>query len=308
METRTDFINKIQEIKKVNISYHSESGKYIIDGTWTEEMDADHYEPIFDDFSNSIYKVLPAMKFPKEFLKELYELLWLKIEWYQKNNIHKLEFYSAISAMVYETSAKIEQPKKDRYSIDFIRNLQAGDYDDIVYTLKWFENEANNYVNIEDFEKAKLIYGLQLHYEFLKEIYSFLYKLEMDFDTLNLDNIPLSMHRIKLSESLKCNLKFDKISTSVFFGILMEKGLLFMDENVSKNNVKIHNFIQNHFTYTNEKGDIKPITRINNELSKFKKPQYHIKELEVINQFIDILTEHRAHIHKVNKISFQNPS
>lgn len=310
MQTRTDFVNRIEVMKRTIISFNPTYGKYLINGLWTDEITHEYYEGILDDFFEDIAGYLQFLKSPKAFLEELYDLVWMKVEWYERKDMHKFEFYEDISSSIKEVLAIDHKPKKEKYSIAFIRQFDydnAEELDEVVYTLKQYEIDANYYNDPLDFERVKLIHALRIHYKFLIELHGFLYTLEMDLDTLDLSKIHIERFKSKPSLLPKCTLKFDKITTAIFFGILMEKGILSMDENGKDNKVTIQRFVEAHFNYTSERGESTPITRINKELSKFKKFQHHIKELEITNNIIKIFTDHREEILSKYKKSHEDP-
>lgn len=300
MLTRTDFVNKIQELKKAKVGFNEPAKQYTFNDLWVDEITQGYFDKLFDSFQDDIYRNIGLMKLPKEVLIELYELLWQKVEWYENNNIHDFAFFNAISGSISSVAARdIYTPKNTDISIAFIQKFNYGDdqeYDDLVYTLKRYEEVANYTANPINFERVKLLHAMQLHNEFLKELYHFLYKLEMDFDTIDFNKIGLENSREIVIDSKKCNFKIDKISTAIFFGVLMKSGMISMDENAQKSDLKIKRFIEDHFTYMNDKGEITPIHRINKELSKPGKHQYRQKELEVLNDLIKRLETFREKI------------
>ena len=310
METRTDFLYKIQQISAVQIYFDTKHQKYLINDIWVEEIDTEYFNDKSYDIEESLNHNLRFVSNKREVLKELYELLWNKIEWYHEHEIQKISFLDAIKSKVRETSDSLSSPKGDKYTIDYVKKFSydTGEADDLLYTLKRYEADTNFYEKKEDFEKVKLLHALQLHYESIKELYHFLYKLEMDVDTINFDDLSSFESYLKSNlPSKKCTLNLDKISTSVFFSILMESGIIVMDKKPSSNKVKIKKFIEDNFNYTDNEGEVKPIKRINKEMSKFDKGEHCLKQVEILEFLISKFEENIAKVKHLNKRSFANP-
>lgn len=313
MLTRTDFVNEIEKFSNLNICYNPQHKMYQLNDLWANEITTNYYDSIFEDFESSIYKNIDSIKDKSKFLIELYDLIWTKINWYNENEISHFIFFNNIKSRITKSNYFLKEPRKNKYSIEFIKNFNYDkplDSDDIILTLKRYEKETNSYENEADFEKAILIHALQLHYDFLIEIYHFLYKLEMDFDNIDFENYSsVGSFQKKNTNSKKCSLSFDKITTSVFFKILIEAEIFYMDkDSISKNNVKMNEFIQDNFLFTNKEGETEPIRRINKEVSKFNKAQYHEKQLEILDNLISLLKENKKHICKINKIPIEKSS
>ena len=119
-------------------------------------------------------------------------------------------------------------------------------------------------------EEAKLVNALQLHYEALIVMYHSLYKIEMNWEDINLENFTsIPFNRKNNSSGLKCNIDLSKIDTAILVRFLNESGIFYIDEiNKTKNTIHLNRFFEENFNYTDKDGKIYPITRLNNDLSK----------------------------------------
>ncbi len=295
----------------MNITFDGKQKQYLINDIWAGEIAGEYFKNKFYDLEDSLYNNLRFVSDKREVLTELYELLWKKIEWYQEHEIQKISFIDVIKSRIRQTSDSLSSPKPDKYTIGNVKKFEyeaMKDADDLLFTLKRYEADTHYYKNKEDFEKVKLLHALQLHYESITEIYHFLYKLEMDVDTINFDDLSSFESYVKVNlPSKKCTLNLDKITTSVFFSILMESGIIVMDKKPSSNKVKIKKFIEDNFNYTDDEGVVKPIKRINNEMSKFDKGANCLKQVEVLEFLISKFEENITELKRLNKKSFENP-
>lgn len=74
----------------------------------------------------------------------------------------------------------------------------------------------------------------------------------------------------------------------------MDEGLFFFDpSDVKKNRISIQEFISSNFTYRDNEGVQKKITRISRQFSECKGYTYKEKQMRFLDDLIGILTERK---------------
>ena len=252
MITNTDLFALLFKFIRIKVSYNHNFKKYQVNDLYTNEIDAIYFEEKAKEIESNLMYVMKVSKDNKSLLNELLRNIWLEIK---SCNERKIQSFSFIKD--YVTTVKGSQierePIDDRFTIDYVKNFNNDTDDDspLLAHLKFYQEQANNYDDKADFELAKLLFVVQLHHSTLNKLYSIIYKIEMDFDTLDIDGmISLNSNMIYESKNPKCNVNHDKITTANLFHILMTAGYLSIDINDEDNNKKqMLNFIENNFTY-----------------------------------------------------------
>jgi len=97
-----------------------------------------------------------------------------------------------------------------------------------------------------------------------------------------------------LSLSERCKSSYSKSELAILFYILMDEGLLFFDpSDVKKNRISIQEFLSKNFTYKNNEGVQKKITRISRQFSECKGYTYKEKQIKFLDDLIGILMERK---------------
>ncbi|WP_426486162.1 hypothetical protein [Flavobacterium sp. 2] len=92
------------------------------------------------------------------------------------------------------------------------------------------------------------------------------------------------------SSSERCKSSYSKSELAILFYILMDEGLLFFDPtDVKKNRISIQEFVSENFTYKNNEGVQKKITRISRQFSECKGYTYKEKQIKFLDDLIGIL-------------------
>lgn len=273
MITKIDFENDLNKILNPKIGFCPITEKYHINNKWVNKILLDDFDSTTTAFEVNLLRNLSIFKHPREIIIEFYEIIGNKIEWYQNNKINNFSFWDRIKNKINKTELLNTPYLEDVYTIDYVRifdfehKYEEGNLfdvlDDIYRNYGGFKDEAI-------LEKGKLINALQLHYKALNTLYSSLYKIEMNYDEINLENFTsLTFDRKNNSNSLKCNINLSKIETAVLFRFFNETKLFYIDEkNPIKNRTNLISFFEENFNYSNEEGEHLPITRLNNDLSK----------------------------------------
>ena len=301
MVTKIDLINDLNAILNPKIGYCPINKKYFIYGIWDTDFSADFFDEYTYSFEKELLDNITNFAFPKVIISELYNIIWEKIDWYTRNEIHKFSFFKVISKKIKEYENLTPILLEDKLNIDFVRGFDFDkNYfeDNNLLLLIWkYKEETNNFIEEKDLEKTKLINALQIHFDSINLLYHALYKLEMYFDELDLQAISSSTSFRNLKPNpIKCNVDLDKLETTILFRFLMDTDLFFMDSKQNKNKVKLQNFFEHNFNFTSENGVSYPITRLNNDLVKISFDNKLDKQLSTLENLIHSLTKYKNNI------------
>ena len=301
MVTKIDLINSLNKILNPKIGYCPINKKYSIDGIWDTDFSLDFFDQNTYNFEKQLLDNITNFTSPKNLIIELYEIIWDKIDWYTRNKIQNFSFFKVISKKINEYENLAPILLDDKFSIDFVRGFDfEKDYidgNDLSFLIWNYKEETNNFIDEKDLEKTKLINALQIHFESINLLYSALYKIEMNFEELDLKAISssASYRNLKLNP-LKCNVDLDKLETTILFRFLMDTNMFFMDSIEHKNKVKLQNFFEQNFNFTSEDGVSYPITRLNNDLGKISLDSRLDKQLSTLENLINSLTQYKKNI------------
>ena len=304
MITKVDIITNLNGIINPVIGYCPTNKKYNIDGVWDTDVSIYDLEEITYNFEKYLLDNISNFTNPKEIIRELYEIIWEKIDWYSRNGIPNLSFFNTINSKIINlenTFIDIPFKVEDYFTIDYVRkidyNEEPSDDNGLFSLLYKYKVETNNFSDEIDLEKTKLLNALQIHFESINILYDSLYKIEMHFDEINLEAVTAfqSYGNIK-ANPIKCNIDLDKLETTIFFRFLMDTKLIFMDSIEHKNKVKLQNFFEKNFNFTSEDDVSYPITRLNNDLGKISVDNELDKQLTTLDNLIGSLTKYKNNI------------
>jgi len=97
-----------------------------------------------------------------------------------------------------------------------------------------------------------------------------------------------------LPSSERCKSSYSKSELAILFYILMDEGLLFFDaSDIKKNRISIQEFLSENFTYRDNEGNQKKITRISRQFSECKGYTYKEKQMKFLDDLIGTLMERK---------------
>ncbi len=96
METKTDLVNNLNKILNPKIEYCPVNKKYILDGIWDTDVNIHNLDEKTYNYEKYLLDNLISFNSPKEIIKEIYEIVWEKVEWYQNHGINEFAFYDVI--------------------------------------------------------------------------------------------------------------------------------------------------------------------------------------------------------------------
>lgn len=119
--------------------------------------------------------------------------------------------------------------------------------------------------------------------------------LKLDRRVKKIENILLlNVSQDNLSSAERCRSSCSKSELAILFYILMDEGMLFFDStDIKKNRISFQQFISENFTYRNNEGVQKKITRISRQFSECKGYTYKEKQIKFLDDLIGILMERK---------------
>lgn len=125
------------------------------------------------------------------------------------------------------------------------------------------------------------------------EIFDNFFKLDMRLKKIE-NLLLLNESQINQLSSEKCKSSYSKSELAILFYILMDERLLFFDpSDVKKNRISIQEFLSENFTYRDNEGVQKKITRISRQFSECKGYTYKEKQMKFLDDLIKMLMERK---------------
>jgi hypothetical protein len=275
MLTKIDFENDLKNLLKPKIGFCPINAKYHLNDKWVNQIRLDYFDEPNNDFEINLLRNITNFKNPRAIIQEFCETIWTKIEWYEKNNINNFSFLDSIKKSVKPIELVDEPYIKDDYTFESVSKFDfENEYEDgFLYDV--LDDIYRNFGGTKDasmLEEAKLVNAMQLHHESLIIFYHSLYKIEMGWEELNLENYTsINYNRKNNPSGLKCNIDLSKVDVAMFFRFLSESGLFYIDEiDKLRNNVNLIRFFEENFNFTDSDGKTKSITRLNSDISKVR--------------------------------------
>ncbi|WKL49646.1 hypothetical protein Q1W71_07605 [Flavobacterium pectinovorum] len=118
---------------------------------------------------------------------------------------------------------------------------------------------------------------------------------KLDMRVKKIENLLLlNESQNNLSSSERCKSSYRKSEIAILFYILMDEGPLYFDPaDVKKNRISFQEFLSENFTYRDNEGVQKKITRISRQFSECKGYTYKEKQMKFLDDLIGILMERK---------------
>lgn len=121
---------------------------------------------------------------------------------------------------------------------------------------------------------------------------------KLDMRVKKIENLLLlneSQNNLSLAE--RCKSSYSKSELAILFYILMDEGRLFFDSaDVKKNRISFQEFVSKNFTYRNNEGVQKKITRISRQFSECKGYSYKDKQIKFLDDLIGVLVKRKRNL------------
>lgn len=303
MLTKIDFENDLIQLLKPKVGFCPINQKYHLNQKWVNQIEFDFFDEPNYGFEINLLNNITNFKNPRTLIQEFLETIWNMIEWYEINNIKNFSFLYTIKKSIKPIELPNEPYTEDDYTIESVSKFDfEKEYED-GYLYHVLDDIYRNFGGVKDtsmLEEAKLVNALQLHYDALIEMYHSLYKIEMNWENVNLDNFTsIAFDRKNNPSGLKCNIDLTKIDAAILFRFLNESGIFYIDEiNKTKNTVNLNRFFEENFNYTDPDGKTYPITRLNNDLGKITNNNRLSTQLSALETLEKKIRNHRLEIER----------
>ena len=301
MLTKIDFENDLFQLLKPKIGFCPINKKYHLNQKWVNQIKLEFFDEPNNNFEMNLLRNITNFKNPQAIIQEFLETIWNKIEWYEKNNIKNFSILDTIKKSIKPIELTNEPYTDDDYTIESVSKFDfENEYED-GYLYDILDDIHRNFGGTKDasmLEEVKLVNAMQLHYESLLEMYHSLYKIEMNWEDVNLENFTsIVFDRKKNPSGLKCNIDLTKIDVAILFRFLNESGIFYIDEiNKTKNTVHLIRFFEENFNYTDPDGNTYPITRLNNDLGKITNDNRLLTQLNALESLEKKIRNYRKKI------------
>lgn len=301
MLTKIDFENDLIQLLKPKIGFCPINKKYHLNQKWVNQIEFNFFDEPNNNFEMNLLRNITNFKNPRAIIQEFLETIWNKIEWYEMNKINNFSFLDTIKKSIKPIELTNEPYTEDDYTIESVAKFDfEKEYED-GYLYDVLDDIYRNFGGIKDatmLEEAKLLNALQLYYKALEAMYDSFYKIEMNWEDVNIDNYKsIDYNRKNNPSGLKCNIDLTKIDTAILFRFLNESGIFYIDEiNKTKNTLHLIRFFEENFNYTDPDGNTYPITRLNNDLGKITNDNRLLTQLNALESLEKKIRNYRNKI------------
>lgn len=245
---------ELNDFLKFDIKFNEKNNQYLFKGKWASEIDEDYFEERILKLKIQLQAHLKIGNNNKQFLTGLLETIWNTVDWYKENSSYRLAFIEQIKAKIKSDSNIETKPPLEKFDHEFIKNFQYDtevEKSDYVLHFQRYAKETNNYKEVLDFEKVKLLYCIHLFTESLLEFYYFVYSIKDNLDFIDFDKLMTEDYIFSNNpEKVKCHVNLKKNTAAQLFNILISEKYFFIDKHDEKNNKQLmQKFIEENFTY-----------------------------------------------------------
>ncbi|WP_035649320.1 hypothetical protein [Flavobacterium sp. ASV13] len=125
------------------------------------------------------------------------------------------------------------------------------------------------------------------------EIFDNFFKLDQRLNKIE-NLVLINEYRNDLLLAEKCRSTYSKSELAILFYVLMDEGILFFDSSdAKKNRISFQEFLSENFSYRDNEGIQKKITRISRQFSECKGYTYKEKQIKFLDDLIGILMERK---------------
>lgn len=281
----------VYEMSKFKIEFCETYQNYLLNNKWVNTYDEFYFQEKIANIRSLLYITLKNGKNQKVYLQNLMDNLGKRIDWLNENRFHSPDFLENIT--IIETNATDIEDKPNSSQNDyeeFLKSIQApySSDSDIFGFLRMHKEKFNDYSNLIDFKKGRLLHAIMLYREAILELYGFISSIHESAEFTDFKNFDLiQLQPLKSGQNLRiCNFNLDKKSVAHLFRILTEEKIIVFDElNEANNLLEMKKFVEQNFTYQNAKNERKAIENFNREYSEVSSPNSH--EVKKHKAFID---------------------
>ncbi|NOY47571.1 MAG: hypothetical protein GXO84_05145, partial [Chlorobi bacterium] len=164
----------INNLLKFKISFSTVHKSYLFKNKWVNEYDESSFLEQIDDIKNLLHIQLKNGLKQDEYLQNLLDPIWKRIEWLDENKAFSPLFFEFYSNKINENNNTIDnfRPNTEMYQ-KFINNdinVSSSDSDSFNY-IRFHSKSMNHFKNIIDFEKGLLLNVIELYRNALNYLY-----------------------------------------------------------------------------------------------------------------------------------------
>jgi hypothetical protein len=281
----------VNELVKYKINFSKIYNTYLFNNKWINEIEDDYYSEKIKNIKNLLHKQLKHGHKQAEYLQDLLDYIWTKVEYIEDYKYSSFEFFELFSDKMSDITSHESIPASNsdlykEYKID--SSSEATNESELFNFLRFHSSGMNDFQTEIDFEKGRLLFVLSIYSEALKDLHGFIYSIHMDaeyidFKSLDFEDFIITPKNIK--ENL-CHINLNKKSVAHLFRILLEEDFLVFDEiNENNNRLEMKRFVQNNFSYQNNENQRTSIHSFNREYSEVASPSS--SEVKAHKEFID---------------------
>ena len=276
---------QLNSFLKPRLIFDKKYAQFLINDFWLINIREDYFKMASLEIIKNINEHLKVGKQNKEFLNSLIQSLDNRLSWYLAYNIKDVNLiHKIVENIVIINDHEKQVPPKEKYLLediicadeDFIATINKEN--NYYFNLHRYSESFNQYSNLEDIEKVKLHYFLELHYECILLFRYYVDSLitdcglidfsKFDFDSFLLNagfsilEEPSSAIGKKIASSLK------KVDLANLFYFLSDEKIFNFHPVERQNQAIMKKFIEDNFTYLDDDNFQKDINNINKEFSK----------------------------------------
>jgi hypothetical protein len=297
----------IAELLQFKISHSVTNNQYLFNNRLVNEIGEDYYENAVNNIKMLLHKALKNGTNHSEYLQSKLDIIWKHIEYIERYKCYSPEFFDLYSNKIrpvtinenttFSNTDLYEKYKEDSEQISATEN-------DMFAFLNFHSENLNQYKTQLDFHKGLLLYAIDKYREIVKDLYYFLYSIHMNVEFTDFKNLDFEIF-VKSNKTAKPKRLFhfnlDKKSIAHLFKVLIEEDILVFDgTNDYMNTLTMKKFVEDHFTYLNNKNQKVVIKNFNREYAEANSLQDNEinKQEEVLNYLIGILEKRKAYLKK----------
>lgn len=262
----------INELLKFKINFSETYNTYLFNGMWINEINESYYSEKIVNIKRLLHKQLKNGLKQEEYLQNLLDLIWKKVEYIEKFKCFSTEFFELYSEKITSVNYVHKEPNSNNKLFEIYKagskNISSQAYE-LFNFLNFHSEKLNDFQTPLDFERGFLLYTINAYREAIKSLYSFIYTIHMNAEFTDFKNLKFEEFSTKKKSERICHINLDKKSVAHLFRILLEEDyLVFNEANETNNRLEMKRFVEDNFTYQNAKKERRPIETFNREYSE----------------------------------------
>jgi len=295
----------IFELSKFKVQFSETNQSYLFNNRWAYTCTESYFKEQFDHAKSLLHIQLKNGLNHKEYLQNLLDNLGNRIDNLDKNRSNSPDFFENNSIKIVDTATfqQVHTSNKNNYERFLKNHLKADSSEDLFFGfLKLHEERLNGYASLIDFEKGQLLYTIMLYRDALTNLNDYINSIHSNIKFIDFKSHDFENSQILKSEQkndIICDFNLDKKKIAHLFRILIEEKLVVFNElNYSKNLLEMKKFVEQNFTFLNNKNKRAAIETFNREYSEVKSPSSDEvkKHKAFIDELILILENRKANL------------